>query len=324
MKKHLILLTVLVGSCMTGCGAASIPGGGSSTTVLATESTNVYAETTDTTLTATSAAAILTTARNDTSTKTTNVSKPENTHSVAELVGEWSAQDSFGAKNTTMTIQSDGTFYVRYAAGGTRSGKVNIEQVDGIYCYSFCEDSAEPWMRYACDGQPANQLKTEQPDGINFVRISIEDVAISKMDNMTYMMAILSGARNPQVSERNTLIIGDDRYELLEDPKLNAIDSDSRIAFEKLLEQTTADALRTEWQETFEECLLEQDGKIYIRTSGPQEYHIFETNGGVIVTDQTETSFTATTKNSNQMEGCGSVHFVFDDTDWKMDSFVFQ
>lgn len=322
MKKQMMILTVLMGICLTGCGPTAMSGSDSATTVPVTESTS--ASVADTTQTETSVVDILTTTTMDDAGKTTNVSVTECQYSVADVVGEWSAPDTVGMTNTTMTIQADGTFYVRYALGGTRIGKVSVEPVDGINYYSFCADSDTPWMRYACGNQPVNQLKTEQADGINFVRISIEDVAISKMNNMTYIMAALSGARNPQADEKDALIIGEDRYELLDDEKLRAIDSNSKIAFEKLLEQTTSDALKTQWQGIFEECLLEQDGNTYIRTSRPHGYHIFETNGGVSITNQTEKSFTATTKDSNQMEGCGSAQFVFDGTDWKMVSFAFQ
>ena len=162
MKKHIIILTALAGICMTGCGTADISGSESLTAVIVTEPVDAYSDTANT----------------DGLSEITDASEIECTYSVAELVGEWSAPDTFGMNNTTMTIQSDGTFYVKYAAGGTRTGKVSVEQVEGIDYYSFCEDSAEPWMRYACGDQPVNQLNTQQADGINFVRISLDDVVI--------------------------------------------------------------------------------------------------------------------------------------------------
>ncbi len=172
MKKHIIILTFLVGSCMAGCGTTDVSGSDSSKTVTVSELTNVYADTAYEVQPEIPNADILTTENVDESEKTADVSELENTYSAADLEGEWSAPDSFCMNNTTMTIQSDGTFYVRYAAGGTRSGKVYIEQTDGVNYYSFCEDSAEPWMRYVCGDKPANQLNAEQSDGMNFVRIS--------------------------------------------------------------------------------------------------------------------------------------------------------
>ena len=323
MKANIIILAALLGSCMTGCGKSDASSSNTSASS-GNETSNSITET-ESAQTETSAADTLTTENTDESVNAADTSESEVTYSFADLIGEWSVPDSFGSNYTTMTIRSDGTFYVRYAAGGKRLGEVRVEQIDGISCYSFYEyDSAEPWMQYACGKQPVMQLNTEQEGGIDFIRVAIDDVAISKMNDMTYIMALLSGAGNPQADEQDTLTIGDDRYELLEDSKLNAIDSDNRIAFEKLLEQTTSGELKTEWQTAFEECLLEQDGKVYIRTSRPHGYHIFETNGGVTITNQTETSFTATTNDSNQMEGCGSADFVFDGTDWKMESFMFQ
>lgn len=337
MQKNILVLAVLLGVCMTGCGMEAVSSSDSSVTFAAAETTNVLTDaaeavrtettavqTTTTVQTEISVTTVLTTANTDESVKTTAANESKETHSVAELVGEWSSPDTMGMTNTTMSILEDGTFYVRYALGGTRIGKVKGEQVDGAYYYLFCDDSDEPWIRYTCSGQPVNQLSTQQADGINFVRISLEDVAKKKLDNMTYIMTTLCGARNPQADEKDTLIIGDDRYELLEDAKLRAIDSNSMIAFEKLLEQTIADTLKIKWQEIFDECLLERDGKYYIQSCGPQEYHVFETSGGVEISDYAVTAFTATTKESNQMEGCGSARFVWDDNDWKIVKYEFQ
>ena len=69
---------------------------------------------------------------------------------------------------------------------------------------------------------------------------------------------------------------------------------------------------------------LEQDGQTYVRINEGHGHYIFDTGHGVTVKDQTETSFTAATNASNQMYGRGSAHFVFDGTNWTIDSYEFN
>ena len=312
MKKQVMIIAALMAICMTGCDTAVMSGSDSSTadtvTTIAALSTTDRMESSQTEVVTTKAA----------------VSTSESNYSVDDLVGEWMVPDTFGMNNNSMTVQSDGTFYLRYAAGGTRIGKVRMEQVEGKSYYVFCEDDGMPYLQYACGEQPVNQLNSEQEGGMNFVRISLEDVAISKMDNMTFLIDCFVGGFMAQVDEKETVIVGEATYALLDDARLRALDSNGKIAFEKLIEQTTSGALKDEWLNVLEQAVVEQDGKAYVRTTSVYDYHIFETRDGVTITDRTETSFTATTKASNQMEGCGSAHFVFDGVEWTADSFSFE
>ena len=57
------------------------------------------------------------------------------------------------------------------------------EHPDGSesYWYSLCGDDNTAWISFACDKQPVNQISSGQDGGMQFVRISLEDVAAEKM-----------------------------------------------------------------------------------------------------------------------------------------------
>ena len=105
-----------------------------------------------------------------------------------------------------------------------------------------------------------------------------------------------------------------------------AINSLGKAAFERLLEETVTSAEYTLWKGILDESfrVSEPDGSSYILTSNAHGYQSFETGSGVTITDQTDTSFTATTKDANQIDGRGVAHFVFDGINWTIESYEFQ
>ena len=118
---------------------------------------------------------------------------------------------------------------------------------------------------------------------------------------------------------------GGQTYTLMTDTRFS-INSLSKIAFEKLLEETVTGSEYTRLKAVLDDSIRisEEDNQTYVLTSGSHGYHTFETGSGVTLSEQTDSSFTATTKDANQLDGCGTAHFVFDGTNWTIESYAFQ
>lgn len=346
MKKQMITMTAaLMSLCLTACGSdpvnINVSLSGDTTTTVTTEITS--SETTAA-VTETAAGAAQTesaaAAKNDSgetaaaqtaASQTTAASKTECPYSADDLIGEWAMSGTFGTRTNSLTVRKDGTAIMRYAAGGTRSGKVRIdteEHPDGSesYWYSLCGDDNTAWISFACDKQPVNQISSGQDGGMQFVRISLEDVAAEKMNNLTFLMKSLSGGAVDLATNANETMTADGQtYALLTDERF-AINSLGKAAFERLLEETVTGAEYTHWKGVLDDSIRvsEPDGSSYILTSNAHGYQSFETGSGVTITDQTDTSFTATTNDANQIDGRGVAHFVFDGINWTIESYEFR
>ena len=346
MKKQMITMTAaLMSLCLTACGSdpvnINVSLSGDTTTTVTTEITS--SETTAA-VTETEAGAAQTesaaAAKNDSGetaaaqtavSQTTAASKTECPYSADDLIGEWAMPGTFGTRNNSLTVRKDGTAIMRYAAGGTRSGKVRIdteEHPDGSesYWYSLCGDDNTAWISFACDKQPVNQISSGQDGGMQFLRISLEDVAAEKMNNLTFLMKSLSGGAVDLATNANETMTADGQtYALVTDERF-AINSLGKAAFERLLEETVTGAEYTRWKGILDESfrVSEPDGSSYILTSNAHGYQSFETGSGVTITAQTDTSFTATTNDANQIDGRGVAHFVFDGINWTIESYEFR
>ena len=250
-------------------------------------------------------------------------------YSADDLVGEWSAPGTFGTRNNAMTVRKDGSVIMRYAIGGTRRGKVRIDKAaypDGSSgCrYLLCDDDNTAWLGFACGETPVNRLRSDQDDGIEFVRISLEDVAVEKMNNLTFLMKALSGGGGDLEIDRSRTVTAEGQtYALCTDARF-AVGSLGKAAFKRLLEETVSGAEQKQWDDLLETSCLEQDGLGYVIISEPHGFLTFETGSGVTITQQTETSFTAVTKDRNMVDGQGAANFVFDGTNWTIESYEFR
>ena len=335
MKKQMIILTAaMIGVLFTGCGSdpiqinVSIPSDTvTSVTTETTAETAAVSTVTEIEIIAADTTAAQTVSEQTTAAPTTTAAPAaECPYSANDLVGEWSLPGTFGTRNNTLTVRKDGSVIMRYAAGGTRLGKVHIdpeEHPDGSvsYWYAFYDEERTPWISFACGEQPVNRISSGQDGATQFVRVSLEDVAVEKMNNLTFLMKSFSGGGGDLETDPNrTVTDGNETYTLVTDDRF-AISSLGKIAFERLLEENVTGTEYTHWKAVLDDCFREDS---YILTSSGHGYHTFETAHGVTITDQTDNSFTATTNDSNQLDGTGIAHFVFDGTNWAIESYVFQ
>ena len=344
MKKNILMIAAaLAGLCLTACGPDSVnvnvtlsdpavtavteEAAPSETTAAVTEAvlTSAPAENT-------SAAAVPSAdAAQTTTEQTAAAAAAECPYSVADLVGEWSMPGTFGTRNNSMTVRKDGSVIMRYAAGGTRFGRLRIDREEhadgsGSYWYSVCDDDKTAWIGFPCSTLPVNRILSGHDGEMEFVRISLEDVAVEKMDRLTFLMRSLSGGGGDLETDGEKTITADNQsFTLVTDGRFS-ISSLGKIAFERLLEETVSGSEYTHWKNVLDESVRvgEQDGQTYVITSNAHGFHIFETGHGVTITDQTDTSFTAVTKDSSQLDGFGTAHFIFDGTNWTIESYEFQ
>ena len=253
----------------------------------------------------------------------------ESKYSAADLVGEWALPGTFGNRNNSMSIRPDGSVIMRYAAGGTRRGKVRIDEdthPDGSvsYWYSLCDNDNTAWLGFACGEMPVNRLYSDQDGGIEFQRISMEDVAVERMNTMTFLMRSMSGGGGDLELDRSRTVTVDGKtYAMITDTRF-AINSLGKAAFERLVEETLSGTEKEQWGDVLDDCLIEQDGQTYVLISKAHGYFSFDTESGVTITQQTENSFTAVTNAYDMMNGRGTTNFVFDGTNWTFESYDFQ
>lgn len=256
--------------------------------------------------------------------------EPDCPFSASDLTGEWAMPGTFGTRNNSIHVSADGSVILRYAAGGSRRGKIQIDredQPDGTcsYLYALCDDTGTSWMRFPCAAVSADHLYSEQ-DGAEYVRLTLADIAVGKMNSLTFLMSCMNGGGGDlEIDRESTVTAGDQNavYALVTDERFS-INSFGKAALERLLEETASGDERKHWADMIDYSFLEQDGQTYVRINETHGHYIFDTEHGVTVKDQTETSFTAATNASNQMYGRGSAHFVFDGTNWTIESYEFN
>ena len=338
-KKVFIISAALAGLCLTACGPDSVnvnvtlsePAVTTLTEETVTETTVTLPETTAETAAAVSTAAQAEDAVQTSAAQTTAAAAATCPYSADDLVGEWSMPGTFGTRNNSMTVRKDGSVIMRYAAGGTRFGKLRIdkeEHPDGTagYWYSVYDDDNTAWIGFSCNELPVNKISSGQDGETEFVRISLEDVAVEKMNNLTFLMRSMSGGGGDLETDRDRTLTDDGKTFALVGDERFAINSLGKIAFERLLEETVSGSEYTQWKAVLDDSfrVSEPDGLTYVLVSGAHGFHTFETGHGVTISDQTDTSFTAATKDANQLDGTGIAHFVFDGTNWTIESYEFQ
>ncbi len=332
MKKSAVILSAaLLFLCMTGCGdSADTAVSTAETTDTTADTTDATADTTDTTADTTETTADSTDAAADTTTEKSLVGK-DSIFSVDDMVGEWTIPGEFGEAFNTMTVQKDGKFIVRLADGGTRKGQVKLDQdaSTGGYSYALYDENDKVWIQYACCNVPVNQLTTTQESGMDFVRYTLEDVAAYKMENLNLIWNSYMGAGGIEHDDNQTIteITNEETgiestFSLITDTRFS-LNTEGKAAIEKLSKVTVSPAL-ADWDLGVDAAFREKDGKQYILTSGGKDWYCFITDKGVTISDQTDTSFTATCNEGALSCGTGSAKFVWDGTNWVIDSYEFK
>ena len=137
------------------------------------------------------------------------------------------------------------------------------------------------------------------------------------------MQSLSGGGGDLEIDRSRTVTAAGQTYALCTDARF-AINSLKKAAFERLLEETVSGTEQQEWKNLLDTCFYEQDGLGYVLISDAHGFQTFETGSGVTITQQTETSFTAATKDRNMIDGRGTANLVFDGTNWTIESYEFR
>lgn len=145
----------------------------------------------------------------------------------------------------------------------------------------------------------------------------LEQIAIKKMDALTKLNGYISGKigydENDTVKDEN----GADLIRVTE-PGLNSI-----ADIEALVNDTCADGLKDDYLKSVNSLFAEKDGKLYFYYTA-HGFYIYQTAGGVKISNVTKNSFTAETVDSSELDGRGKANFVKDGDNWLIDTSSFE
>ena len=146
----------------------------------------------------------------------------------------------------------------------------------------------------------------------------LADEAVRKMNCMTKIWGLLSG--NIVCDEMDTFEQDGNVYLKVVDLAGYSSVDEMRSEVSSTCTGTVRDGLLSDIDNSIMES---EDGSIYANTAA-KGYYIFPTDSGVKVSDVTDNSFTATTVDSDDMNGAGTAHFVYEDGSWLIDSYEFK
>ena len=253
--------------------------------------------------------------------------------SFTDLVGVWYEADTLDSR--TLTVNPDGTYKLEYRGGGASYGKVMIEYEeynDGsrLAWYNFREDDGKLW-----EGFPSAEPNTHLTDIYagqsgepHFVRAvaatdtaGLEDAAVKALSDLSTIMGSMAGGSTIALDESSVL---DGQPEGKKFVKI--IDNrfgDPEEGLESWISNICTGSIRDSLVKSANEMFIAKDGALYVDISSPHGFYIFPVQDGVEISDVTDTSFTAVTRASNEMDGRCRAKFVKDGYRWLIESYEF-
>lgn len=249
---------------------------------------------------------------------------------MADFVGSWKYQEANGgypvdvsaSETGTVEINADGTYKLTDTDGVTETGKVYLgdETIGGtlITVLRFYNGSD---LKYSASYQPVrpDELYIGNGGRIRLVREadkkSLNTHAIEKMDAYSLFDGMLSGTM-AHSSEAAFSSDGVDYYRVTDFTKFKSLEELKTIIGKKFTGEVKDFFLR--------ECdarFIEKDGILYTN-EGARGSVWFNTEEGVVISDETADRFTATTVAANHVQGKCRAEFVLENGSWKMSSFT--
>ncbi|MBO4876763.1 MAG: SH3 domain-containing protein [Ruminococcus sp.] len=294
--------------------------------------TTVAPATTAAPATTTAAAPVTSTAAPATTAPAATTANPAPAVDAKELAGRWrfeEAKDKYSVDLCAeymgvIDVKEDGTFVYTDSKGTETSGKITVseeEYIDGtrLPLVLFKSGAIDVFGGYyhkmnadvitGGNGDMSRIVKdTAWDDGT-------EQLAIEKMNNYTKIDNILAGALAS--SNTDSIKEGDYTYFKVIDKNYKSL-SDIKA----FINANTTGDLNKQFIDRCGDIFVEKDGVLYERDLGRGSIDV-DTKQGVIITDKTDKSFTATTVQINPLTGQGHSRAVFtaDGDDWKISSF---
>lgn len=135
---------------------------------------------------------------------------------------------------------------------------------------------------------------------------SVSETAVAKLKDMNTILSLTDGAD----STLNDFVkVEDSRFKTIASVKAFITD-------------TCTGDLKEMFLASCANCLKEENGALYKRSSG-RFFYTFLTDNGVVITDQTDKSFRAVTQKSDEMNDYGRAAFALEDGKWKINDYEF-
>ena len=236
---------------------------------------------------------------------------------------------SLASENTDlvseMYVEKDGKLYAREAGRGSLSfdlsqGVVLSDVTDRSFTVTPNENSTlygTGKFKFAAEDNEWKILSYEVLTGDNGETEDQSGEAVQKMDTFSDLQGLFSGVIS--YDESDSIKSGDRTFYKVKDiPGYGDVS-----ALKTAVNNTCTGSIREVLLNRIEDNFIEKDDTLYVWIL-PASYYRFRTEGGVSITDKTETSFTATTNESDALYGIGTAYFVLEDGNWLISDFFFS
>ncbi len=244
---------------------------------------------------------------------------------LADIVGVWNETDVLDSR--TLTVKTDGTYELEYRGGGVSTGTIKLEYEEyengqKVAWFNFYEEDGNLWEGFhPSDTYPQSDLYAGQQGVPHFVRSEFETTAKRLMDDLSAIMGAVAGGggieldvndiMSDQPEGRQFVKVIDNRF------------GEPSEGLDSWIGNVCTGELRDNLIKESKEMFMAKDGSLYVDISKPRGYLIFPTHLGVEISDLTETSFTATTRDFSDMNGYGKAYFVKEGDQWLISGFDF-
>ena len=244
---------------------------------------------------------------------------------ITDIVGVWNEADVLDSR--TLTVNADSTYKLEYKGGGTATGTIKLEYEEyengqKVPWFIFYGEDGKIWEGFhPSENYPQTDLYAGQDGTVHFVRSEYEVTAKKLMDDLSTIMGAVAGGGAIEIDE-NALM--SDQPEGRKFVKV--IDNrfgDPSEGLDSWISNVCTGELRDSLIKASKEMFMAKDGSLYVDISQPRGYLIFPTNLGVDISDLTETSFTATTRDFSDMNGYGKAYFVKEGGQWLIKAIEF-
>ena len=224
-----------------------------------------------------------------------------------------------------MYVEKDGKLYAREAGRGSLSfdlsqGVVLSDVTDRSFTVTPNEYSTRYGtgvFKFAAEDNEWKILSYEVLTGDNGETEDQSGEAVQKMNTLSDLLGLFSGSVGYDDSDS---IESDDRtfYRVTDITGYGTVSG-----LKTAVNNTCTGELKDKLLSDIENNFIEKDDTLYVWIL-PASYYIFRTDGGVSITEKSDTSFKATTNNSDELYGQGTAHFVLEDGEWLISDYSFS
>ncbi|MBP0978633.1 MAG: hypothetical protein J6P89_10725 [Oscillospiraceae bacterium] len=236
---------------------------------------------------------------------------------------------SLASENTDlvseMYVEKDGKLYAREAGRGSLSydlsqGVVLSDVTDRSFTATPNEYSTRYGtgvFKFTAEDNEWKILSYELLTGDNGETEEQSGEAVQKMNTLSDLLGLFSGIVGYDESE--SIESGDRTFYRVTDITGYGTVSGLKTAVNNTCTGELKDKLLSDIENNF----IEKDDTLYVWIL-PASYYIFRTDGGVSITEKNDTSFKATTNDSDDLYGQGTAHFVLEDGEWLISDYSFS